>query len=80
MKECCVNGQVTTLFYMMETALIRCSETDGSGTVLRQYVYSTSGVRLAMKSKGQNVFYYHYNPRGDVVAMTNQDKEVCSNI
>lgn len=50
-------------------------ETDGSGTVLRQYVYATSGTRLAMKSQGQTL-YYHYNPRGDVVAMTNQDKEV----
>ena len=30
---------------------------------------------MAMKSQGQTL-YYHYNPRGDVVAMTNQDKEV----
>ncbi len=50
-------------------------ETDGSGTVLRQYVYATSGARLAMKSKGQTL-YYHYNPRGDVIAMTDQNKEV----
>ncbi|KPU51396.1 RHS repeat-associated core domain protein [Bacillus wiedmannii] len=28
-----------------------------------------------MKSKGQTL-YYHYNPRGDVVAMTDQNKEV----
>ena len=32
-------------------------------------------LRMAMKSQGQTL-YYHYNPRGDVVAMTNQDKEV----
>ncbi len=50
-------------------------ETDGSGNVLRQYVYATSGARLAMKSKGQTL-YYHYNPRGDVVAMTDQNREV----
>ncbi len=60
---------------MMEIALIRYIETDGSGTVLRQYVYSISGTRLAMKTKGQTL-YYHYNPRGDVVAMTDQNKEV----
>ncbi len=28
-----------------------------------------------MKSKGQTL-YYHYNPRGDVVAMTDQNREV----
>lgn len=50
-------------------------ETDGSGNVLRQYVYSVDGIRLAMKSKGQTL-YYHYNPRGDVVAMTDQNKEI----
>ncbi|WP_377867650.1 hypothetical protein [Bacillus sp. R86525] len=33
------------------------------------YVYSIDGVRLAMKSQGQTLFY-HYSPRGDVVAMT----------
>ncbi|WP_257148871.1 RHS repeat-associated core domain-containing protein, partial [Bacillus thuringiensis] len=35
----------------------------------------TSGARLAMKSKGQTL-YYHYNPRGDVIAMTDQNREV----
>ncbi|MRB26252.1 RHS repeat-associated core domain-containing protein [Bacillus thuringiensis] len=69
-----VNGQVTRYFYDGDS-INPLYETDGSGTVLRQYVYSTSGARLAMKSKGQTL-YYHYNPRGDVVAMTNQDKEV----
>ncbi|MED3092213.1 RHS repeat-associated core domain-containing protein, partial [Bacillus thuringiensis] len=34
-----------------------------------------SGARLAMKSKGQTL-YYHYNPRGDVIAMTDQNREV----
>ncbi|MFD3445889.1 RHS repeat-associated core domain-containing protein [Microbacteriaceae bacterium 4G12] len=47
-------------------------ETDASGNVLRQYVYGVDGVRVAMKSKGQTV-YYHYNPHGDVIAMTDQD-------
>ncbi|MFJ8522653.1 DNRLRE domain-containing protein [Bacillus cereus] len=69
-----INGQVTRYFYDGDS-INPLYETDGSGNVLRQYVYSTSGARLAMKSKGQTL-YYHYNPRGDVVAMTNQDKEV----
>ncbi|MFV0938268.1 hypothetical protein JMZ93_11915 [Bacillus thuringiensis] len=47
----------------------------GNGTILRQYVYATSGTRLAMKSQGQTL-YYHYTPRGDVVAMTDQNREV----
>lgn len=69
-----VNGKVTRYFYDGDS-INPLYETDGSGTVLRQYVYATSGTRLAMKSQGQTL-YYHYNPRGDVVAMTNQDKEV----
>ncbi|WP_270608181.1 RHS repeat-associated core domain-containing protein, partial [Bacillus mobilis] len=69
-----INGQVTRYFYDGDS-INPLYETDGSGNVLRQYVYSTSGMRLAMKAKGQTL-YYHYNPRGDVVAMTNQDKEV----
>ncbi|GAB6519296.1 RHS repeat domain-containing protein [Bacillus paranthracis] len=69
-----INGQVTRYFYDGDS-INPLYETDGSGTVLRQYVYSTSGTRLAMKSKGQTL-YYHYNPRGDVVAMTDQNREV----
>ncbi|MCU5702093.1 hypothetical protein OCB11_25910, partial [Bacillus cereus] len=30
-------------------------ETDGNGNVLRHYVYSIDGVRLAMKSQGTDV-------------------------
>ncbi|WP_333562622.1 RHS repeat-associated core domain-containing protein, partial [Bacillus mobilis] len=69
-----VNGQVTRYFYDGDS-INPLYETDGSGTVLRQYVYATTGVRLAMKSKGQTL-YYHYNPRGDVVAMTDQNREI----
>ncbi|WP_096478389.1 aureocin A53 family class IId bacteriocin [Bacillus anthracis] len=69
-----VNGQVTRYFYDGDS-INPLYETDGNGTVLRQYVYSADGARLAMKAQGQTL-YYHYNPRGDVVAMTNQDKEV----
>ncbi|MEK4741231.1 MULTISPECIES: RHS repeat domain-containing protein [unclassified Bacillus (in: firmicutes)] len=69
-----ISGTVTRYFYDGDS-INPLYETDGSGTVLRQYVYATSGVRLAMKSKGQTL-YYHYNPRGDVVAMTDQTREV----
>nr|EJQ76484.1 RHS repeat-associated core domain-containing protein [Bacillus cereus HuA4-10] len=69
-----VNGKVTRYFYDGDS-INPLYETDGNGNVLRQYVYSTDGVRLAMKSQGQTL-YYHYNPRGDVVAMTDQNREV----
>ncbi len=49
-----VSGQVTRYFYDGDS-INPLYETDGSGTVLRQYVYSTSGTRLAMKSKRTNV-------------------------
>ena len=68
-----VNGQVTRSFYDGDS-INPLYETDASGNVLRQYIYSTSGA-LAMKAKGQTL-YYHYNPRGDVVAMTDQNREV----
>ncbi|BCC57733.1 TPA: DNRLRE domain-containing protein [Bacillus cereus] len=69
-----VNGQVTRYFYDGDS-INPLYETDGSGKVLRQYVYSVNGLRMAMKSQGQTL-YYHYNPRGDVVAMTDQNREV----
>ncbi len=53
-----VNGKVTRYFYDGDS-INPLYETDGSENVLCQYVYSTSGVRLAMKSQGQTV-YYHY--------------------
>ncbi|PEM49507.1 DNRLRE domain-containing protein [Bacillus wiedmannii] len=69
-----INGKVTRYFYDGDS-INPLYETDGSGTVLRQYVYSMDGARLAMKAQGQTL-YYHYNPRGDVVAMTDQNREV----
>jgi RHS repeat-associated protein len=44
-------------------------ETDETGNMLRNYIYSTDGIRVAMKSQNKT-FYYHYNPHGDVVALT----------
>ncbi|MFD3445887.1 hypothetical protein ACFDTO_14940 [Microbacteriaceae bacterium 4G12] len=66
-----VNGQVTRYVYYGDSINV-LYETDASGNVLRQYVYGVDGVRVAMKSKGQTV-YYHYNSHGDVIAMTDQD-------
>ncbi|MED1304754.1 polymorphic toxin type 35 domain-containing protein, partial [Bacillus pacificus] len=72
-----VNGVVTRYFYDGDS-INPLYETDGNGNVLRQYVYSIDGVRLAMKSQGQTLFY-HYSPRGDVVAMTDQNGQVVAN-
>ncbi|MFJ8119963.1 DNRLRE domain-containing protein [Bacillus mycoides] len=72
-----VNGQVTRYFYDGDS-INPLYETDGNGNVLRQYVYSIDGVRLAMKSQGQKLFY-HYSPRGDVVAMTDANGQVVAN-
>ncbi|MGM2815862.1 hypothetical protein ACS2Q8_28835, partial [Bacillus cereus group sp. Bce007] len=47
-----VGGTVTRYFYDGDS-INPLYETDGSGNVLRQYVYSVDGLRLAMKSKGQ---------------------------
>ncbi|ANN35472.1 type IV secretion protein Rhs (plasmid) [Bacillus thuringiensis serovar coreanensis] len=72
-----VNGVVTRYFYDGDS-INPLYETDGSGNVLRQYVYSIDGVRLAMKAQGQTLFY-HYSPRGDVAAMTDQNGQVVAN-
>ncbi|MBJ8055061.1 DNRLRE domain-containing protein [Bacillus cereus] len=69
-----VNGVVTRYFYDGDS-INPLYETDGNGNVLRQYVYSIDGVRLAMKSQGQ-ILFYHYSPRGDVVAMTDSNGQV----
>ncbi|MEH7537374.1 type IV secretion protein Rhs, partial [Bacillus toyonensis] len=72
-----VNGQITRYFYDGDS-INPLYETNGDGKVLRQYVYSIDGVRLAMKAQGQTLFY-HYNPRGDVVAMTEGNGQVVAN-
>ncbi|WP_020059920.1 DNRLRE domain-containing protein [Bacillus sp. 123MFChir2] len=69
-----VDGK-TTRYHYDGDSINPLYETDGSGNVLRQYVYSVDGIRLAMKSQGQTV-YYHYNPRGDVIAMTDENGQV----
>ncbi|WP_430534930.1 DNRLRE domain-containing protein [Listeria rocourtiae] len=65
-----VNGQTTKYYYDGDSIDV-LYETDGAGTVQRQYVYSDSNVRMAMKVGTKTVFY-HYNAHGDVVALTNE--------
>ncbi|WP_318245861.1 RHS repeat-associated core domain-containing protein [Bacillus tianshenii] len=68
------NGQVTRYYYEGDSILL-FYETDGTGSVLRSYVYSADGIRLAMKTQGTTL-YYHYNPRGDVVSMTDDQNTI----
>lgn len=63
-----VNGTVTRFYYDGDS-INPLYETDGDGNVLRSYVYSADGVRLSMQVNGKT-YYYHYNPHGDVIAMT----------
>ncbi|MEW4211594.1 DNRLRE domain-containing protein [Priestia megaterium] len=63
-----VNGTVTRFYYDGDS-INPLYETDGSGNVLRSYVYSMDGVRLSMQAGGKT-YYYHYNAHGDVIAMT----------
>ncbi|WP_260447876.1 RHS repeat-associated core domain-containing protein, partial [Listeria rocourtiae] len=65
-----VHGQTTKYYYDGDSIDV-LYETDGAGTVQRQYVYSDSNVRMAMKVGAKTVFY-HYNAHGDVVALTNE--------
>ncbi|MCV79434.1 hypothetical protein DX142_09120 [Listeria monocytogenes] len=46
-------------------------ETNNDGKVVRQYVYSDDGIRLAMKMNGKSL-YYHYNADDDVIALTDE--------
>ncbi|MED4226988.1 hypothetical protein P4670_17735 [Neobacillus cucumis] len=69
-----VNG-TTTRFYYDGDCINVLYEPDANGTILCQYVYNVDGVRMAMKSQGQ-ILYYHYNPHDDVIAMTDQSGNV----
>ncbi|PEJ57980.1 Wall-associated protein [Bacillus sp. AFS002410] len=62
---------VTTKYFYDGNSINVLYETDNIGVVLRSYVYSSNGQRLAMKKQGQ-LFYYHYNAHGDVISLTDQ--------
>ncbi|MDH6651021.1 UNVERIFIED_ORG: RHS repeat-associated protein [Bacillus sp. PvP124] len=69
-----VNGTITRFYYDGDS-INPLYETDGNGSVLRSYVYSMDGVRLSMQT-GEKSYYYHYNPHGDVVALTDDSGAV----
>ncbi|MBP0727355.1 RHS repeat-associated core domain-containing protein [Bacillus sp. RG28] len=69
-----LNGTVTNYFYDGDSINV-LYETDNQDKVLRSYVYSAGGQRLAMKTEGQT-YYYHYNAHGDVVALTDDNNKV----
>ncbi|MBP0726865.1 RHS repeat-associated core domain-containing protein, partial [Bacillus sp. RG28] len=69
-----LNGTVTNYFYDGDSINV-LYETDDQDIVLRSYVYSMGGKRLAMKTQGQT-FNYHYNAHGDVIALTDDNNQV----
>lgn len=72
-----LNGEKINYHYDGDSIYV-LYETNLSGTVIRQYIYSDDNVRLAMKS-GSETLYYHYNGHGDVIALTdNQGNLVAS--
>ncbi len=68
-----VNGTITNYIYDGDSLNV-LYETNESQQVLRSYVYSVDGQLLALNThSGTTVtgtYYYHYNPRGDVIALT----------
>ncbi|SFC42453.1 DNRLRE domain-containing protein [Bacillus sp. UNCCL81] len=69
-----LNGTIINYFYDGDSNNV-LYESDSSGNILRSYVYSESGERLSMKTQGQT-FYYHYNAHGDVIALSDDNKNV----
>ena len=45
-------------------------ETDGNGNLLVRYIFDQNG-RIVSMVRGGTTYFYHYNYRGDVVALTN---------
>jgi RHS repeat-associated protein len=70
------DGNLQTTRYVYDGSSINVLyETDENGKVLRHYLYSASGIRVAIITQGKT-FYYHYNPHGDVIAMTDDAGKV----
>ncbi|MDF2804621.1 MAG: hypothetical protein K0S61_4526, partial [Anaerocolumna sp.] len=63
-----VNGKQTNYFYQGDFLLY---ETDSDNNITREYIWSESGYPIAFKYQG-NMYYYHTNYRGDVLAITDQ--------
>lgn len=60
----------TTRFYYDGDSTRVLYETDGSGNLLRRFVYGATDQPISM-IQGTNTYFYHYNGHGDVVALTN---------
>ena len=63
-----VNGKQTDYFYQGDFLLY---ETDSDNNITREYIWSESGYPIAFKYQ-DNMYYYHTNYRGDILAITDQ--------
>ncbi|WP_461611878.1 DNRLRE domain-containing protein [Cytobacillus kochii] len=74
-----VQGTITKYIYDGESLNV-LYETNASDQILRSYVYGADGQLLAFnKHSGtviSDVYYYHYNPRGDVIALTDKSGDI----
>ncbi|MBT2719071.1 DNRLRE domain-containing protein [Bacillus sp. ISL-57] len=74
-----VKGTITNYIYDGDSLNV-LYETNASDQVLRSYVYGVDGQLFAFnKHSGTSVldtYYYHYNPRGDVVALTDKSGNI----
>ncbi|KZZ84856.1 RHS repeat domain-containing protein [Bacillus sp. SJS] len=71
-----VNGTITNYFYDGDSQNV-LYETNGTNQVVRSYTYSEGGQLLSMM-KGSSQYFYHYNARGDVIALTDAQSNVVS--
>ncbi|MGU3397280.1 DNRLRE domain-containing protein [Priestia sp. D51] len=69
-----INGKVTRFYYEGDS-IDPLYETDENGNVIRSYVYSSDGERLAIQTGGKT-YYYHYNANEDVIALTDENDNV----
>jgi len=69
-----VNNTITKIYYDGDT-INPLYETDNNGSLLRSYVYSSIGERLAIITNGKT-YYYHYNGHGDVIALTDENNNI----
>ncbi|PJN87670.1 DNRLRE domain-containing protein [Bacillus sp. mrc49] len=74
-----VKGTITNYTYDGDSLNV-LYETNASDQVLRSYAYGVDGQLLALnKHSGtfvSDTYYYHYNPRGDVVALTDKSGKI----
>jgi RHS repeat-associated protein len=70
------NGIIRNLFYDLDHKLL--FETDNTGKVIRKYFYSGRTL-AAMVDENNNIYFYHLDKSGNVIALTNSSgKEVAA--